>query len=310
MDKKHYEYIEMIAMEKSFSRAAAKLFISQPSLSQFVRRIEQQYDVKFFTHNNNEIELSKAGKLYLNTCKQIINLEICLKNSMKEIATLQKGQVTIGITPYRDCYFLSDFFKTFTTKYPHVNIYLTESKYSELELRLLRGDIDVMFAILPVNNDNFKSLFVMSEEIYMVMAKNYWFLKENGITDMHTPKSKYPEVSLSNFKDAKFIMQPSSNILCERIIELCHLEGFEPNVILESRSPESNYSMAVSGLGITFIPESFIKNSHSMQSVTCFSIKKYHPIIEMSLFYNKNKSLSNAAAAFIQQFKYLKRKNK
>jgi len=102
MDFHQLEYVMAIAEEKSFSKAAKKLYISQPSLSQYIMRLEEQIGIKIFDRTTNPLILTFAGEKYLEAAKNILILNNQLKRVLVDIADSKKGRLTIGIPVSRN----------------------------------------------------------------------------------------------------------------------------------------------------------------------------------------------------------------
>jgi len=101
MNTKQLQYVQVLSQEGSFGRAAERLGISQPSLSQYIKKIEQQIGISLFDRTGNEVRLTDAGRIYVETGKQILDLERRMQNSFSDLGCNAAGSVIIGTSPYR-----------------------------------------------------------------------------------------------------------------------------------------------------------------------------------------------------------------
>ena len=99
MDLKEFEYVLAINEDKSFSKAAKRLFISQPSLSQYINRLENQLGVTLFDRNTIPLTLTYEGELYIEAMQNIVEIFNGMQKSFDDISELKKGRINIGLTP-------------------------------------------------------------------------------------------------------------------------------------------------------------------------------------------------------------------
>ncbi|MEN6314888.1 MAG: LysR family transcriptional regulator, partial [Clostridiaceae bacterium] len=150
MDFRQLHYMLKVAEEKSFSKAAKKLYISQPSLSQYISNVEQQLGVRLFDRTTNPLTLTYAGELYEETAKNILYLKDQLLSQMDDIANLQRGHITIGISPFRSTYFLPTILPLFKKNYPGIDVSLAEGTMAELLELAINGATDFSIMTLPI----------------------------------------------------------------------------------------------------------------------------------------------------------------
>lgn len=297
MDLKHLGYITEIANTGSFSEAAKNLYISQPSLSQYVQRLESKYGVSLFNRTRSHITLTDAGRLYIRTGAALLDMEQKITDSVLS-GGVNDGKVVIGISPYRDCYILAKALKLFDSLYPRARIRLFEHRNSILEDMLTKGDIDMMIG--PHTNDSpaFIRTKLFSERMLIAVAPNYWFFHENDVRTCSIDGKRYPSINLEDLSSARFIMLSAGTVLRSKAEDLCRRAGFTPRVILESKDIGAVHAMAAAGIGVTFVPESFVA-CHPLKS----DAEYYLPMdcdldMEMSIIRCAGRPLPPAAAEF------------
>ena len=152
MDLKEFEYVLAINEERSFSKAAKRLFISQPSLSQYINRLEGQLGITIFDRNTIPLSLTYEGSLYIESIKSILNIVTNMQKSFEDISNLKKGRVNIGLTPSKANNPLPAILPAFKEAYPGIDLIITERTSTELEDMLLKGQVDVCMLNLPIKS--------------------------------------------------------------------------------------------------------------------------------------------------------------
>lgn len=139
MDLNKLNYIIVIAEEKSFSKAAKKLFISQPALSQYVSTIENELNMKIFDRNKYPIKLTVAGEVFIKNAKELLNLKAKMIRDINSSTKVFSGTLKIGISPFRSPYILPNILSQMKKLYPDIKLFIVEKYAKELEKLLEKG---------------------------------------------------------------------------------------------------------------------------------------------------------------------------
>ena len=130
MDFRQMHYIQTIAQEGTISRAAQKLFISQPSLSQLLRGVEQKVGAPLFDRGTSPLQPTAVGRLYLRMAAQMAQLRTDFQQQTDDLLHQSRGRVIIGSSPFRSAYLLAPFLPGLQACYPELEIQLKESTIS------------------------------------------------------------------------------------------------------------------------------------------------------------------------------------
>jgi DNA-binding transcriptional LysR family regulator len=147
MTQKELVYVLAVAKEKSISKAAQKLFITQPSLSNAIKKIEEALGTKLFIRTNRGLKLTFSGERYCAIANDIIKIFEDFEIEISDINNLKKGRLHIGITAYISTYLLPKVLPKFKQAAPNIDFTFIELTSVELEKELKEGLID--FAIMP-----------------------------------------------------------------------------------------------------------------------------------------------------------------
>ena len=139
MNLKQYQYVIILAEEGSFSKAADKLHIAQPSLSQYIKKIETQVGFELFNRSNNEVELTEAGRIFLQAAQAILNQEKQMRSQLADLADNHIGHLVVGIAPTRCQYLMPEIVRRFKAVFPGMHIVVEERFMKELMEDAERG---------------------------------------------------------------------------------------------------------------------------------------------------------------------------
>jgi DNA-binding transcriptional LysR family regulator len=169
MSLKQIECVVMVAKLKSFTKAAHKLKIAQPSLSQSINILEKQIGVPLFDRSTTPISLTHAGEIYLSKANAIIDLYNDLNVQMRDVTGFENGKLRLGITQ-TGYHFIQDALSTFYKKFPNTDLNITQV-FSTLNLKkmLLDGDIDIGTLILPLNTEELKYKIIKEEQVCLAL---------------------------------------------------------------------------------------------------------------------------------------------
>ncbi len=302
MDYKQYDYILTVAEEKSISKAAKKLFISQPSLSQYINRIEKHLGVNLFDRSTTPLELTYEGELFIETALKIKQLNEQLKKKFDDITELKSGRLNIGLTPSKANNPLPIILPCFKKNYPNIELIITEASSSELENMLSKGVVDVCMMNLPILNKNIEYEPILIEKI--LLAAPHSFVYEN-----EEQYSGYPRIDLKILENEQFILLKQDQRIRQISNHLFSNAGFKPKILLETRSLETSLRLTAAEMGFCLVPESII-NSAKLKNPPKYYVIGDPPLTwTLAIAYRKDVYHSKAALAFSETAKKIMCKN-
>lgn len=298
MNDRELLYVKTIAETKSISKAAKKLYIAQPSLSQAIQKIEDDIGTKLFLRNHDGMKLTLAGEKYYITAKEILNIYNDFKNEVTYINDLKRGRVTFGITSYLATYLLPKLMPEFVENYPNIEVYIMEENSTMLEKSLLNGSID--FAIMhksPLSEKSSIFYDVIFKDSFLIVTKKNHLLSSYKIIDEKLP---YPILDINLFKDEKFILVEKDKRIRQVSDLIFSVSEFNPNISLVVKSFETARRLASTGFGVTIVPKNYIKIFEGLYDADYYYIKENkYDYWETCIAVNQNMYLSKAARAFM-----------
>ena len=154
MTQRELIYIKTVADEKSISQAAKKLFIAQPSLSQYIKRIEDSLGTPLFNRASTGLTLTYAGEKYYHMALQILKMYENFELEISDINNMKTGRIHIGITSHLGTVVLPGILPRFMEQYPSIEITVTEETSDRLEALLTAGKVDFIITHAPKESAN------------------------------------------------------------------------------------------------------------------------------------------------------------
>lgn len=250
---KNYHYFMTIVEEGGLSKAAEKLYVSQPSLSKFIQRLEKESGIDLFDHSSSPLKLTYAGEHYYEYVKKAETLEKNLFSEIDEIKNGERGEIRLGLAPWRSSTLLPEILPAFSAQYPNIKVTVIEGKSSFLEHELLKKRLD--FCVINLI-DNLKYSHLNHDVLFeeeILLAGNTNNISICNATE-HTPHSKYPFLDLSYLVNETFIMTKSGQKLTNMGYQLFSKKNFQPKKILEIENVTTAINLVAANMGFAFIP--------------------------------------------------------
>ncbi|MEC0331250.1 LysR family transcriptional regulator [Paenibacillus macerans] len=294
MELRQLLYTLKIAEEKNFSRAADKLHIAQPSLSQQLSKLEQELGVKLFQRNTSTVELTYAGASFIQHAQKIMDAVAQLRQEMDDISQLRAGRVVVGSMPITGSHLLPYVLPAFKEAYPDIEITLLEDTSLKLEKLTAGGGTDLSLLSLPLQEPTLAYEPIGEEIIDLAVPPNHRLASSGEARS---------GVKLEQLRDEPFIVLKKGQGFRKLTVDLCRGAGFEPNVVFESNNIETVQSLVAAGMGITLVPRFIARAKRSELIPAYLPLAEPVPSRTLVIAYRKGRYLSKAAEAFIDTFK-------
>ncbi|MDO4268642.1 MAG: LysR family transcriptional regulator [Eubacteriales bacterium] len=260
MDFREMLYITTVADLQSVTAAAKKLYISQPSLSHIISKVEQDVGVRLFDRGTSPITLTYAGEKYVETARRVLMLNDNLRRELVDIGLGDKGRICFGMPTERAGYMLPAVARQFKEKYPHMELRLMESNADELLQALLRDEIS--FYIVPRDPEELpaglKTELIYRERLYFAappdMVTPDMLARPDGETGQQDPLTEGRKIRLERTKDLPYILLKRGHAIRKRTDRMFKRSKMDPDVVMEVSSCISAVQLAASSLGVTIVP--------------------------------------------------------
>lgn len=296
------EYILVVAEERSFSKAAKKLYIAQPSLSQYIISIEKSIGIKLFDRSVNPIKPTYAGEVFVKYAREILQLKKQLDDSMADMAYLKGGRLGVGVSHLRNSNLMPEVLPRFKERFPNVTLEIIEGSIAELELETNNGNIDIFIGSLPIG-DNFSYEVVDEENLLLAVPPshpiNKKYINKKKLEEVSDLLIEDIEVDLKEVKDEPFVLLRPEQNLHRTAVKLCKKAGFNPNIQIENKTIDSTIAMVLAGLGVSIIPDSVVRYGNLAHNPVYYTIKDDEAKRKLVVAFKKNKELSKSAMEFV-----------
>ncbi|MGN0298764.1 MAG: LysR family transcriptional regulator [Lachnospiraceae bacterium] len=319
MNWNQIQYVITVAEEKNITRAAEKLYISQPSLSLSIQSLERELNTSLFFRSKGEIQLTHAGELFLEWAQLTVHSHQQLLKKLNDLAKNQYQPIQIGISPHRSTLLLPPILEKFYEKYPETQVLVVEKPTYLLKELLKKNQIDFMIDVPHSDTVNFKSELLLEEKLMLAVPKSFTeklcqigsdFAEKRCNEEM---SQFYEEkialdamentISLSQTCSLPYIMLSADHILGRMSRTICESDCFYPDIRMTVSNVETALVLVSSQLGITFVPEIFARQGRYKEQVCYYNIKGFHDTRQICIVLNRNHYQSQQAEQLIELFK-------
>ena len=248
MDFRDYTYVQAIAQYGTISKAAEALYISQPSLSKFLQKLEDQTGTPLFERINKRMFPTYAGEQFLSTGREIFRLQSRLDHTLAQIAHKSLGRLSLASTSTRGYYVLPEVLPLFKAQYPGYHIEILERNVDEVEQALSDGTVDLAVYALTDRNPEFTYFHINTEEVVLCLAADSPYIRYSKPMEGF----KYPWLNLSFLEGEVFFLNDALQWRIGRISRQLLREAHINPEITVLRSLDTCLALASRGLGVTF----------------------------------------------------------
>lgn len=302
------EYIYEVYKEKSFSKAADNLFISQPSLSATVKRIERQIGYPVFDRSTKPLGLTECGEKYIESVELIMAKEKEFSNFVNDWGKLKKGKLVLGGSSFFSSWVLPPIMGEFIHRYPLINVSVVEESTVKLRQLLQSGAIDFMIDNGEFDEKMFLSCLYHEEHLLLAVPRRFavndqvksYQISEESIRNGTFMNQDVSVVPLEVFREQPFIVLKPENDTRERAMNLCRESGFTPCIMFELDQQMTSYNITSSGMGISFIGDSLISRVPDNHQVVYYKLETKASHRRISFYWKKGRYVSRAMEEFLK----------
>lgn len=301
-------YIYEVYKERSFSKAAANLYISQPSLSATVKKEEERIGAPIFDRSVSPIQLTECGRHYIKAVEEIMDIQNRFENYMNNLNELKTGQIAIGGSNLFASYVLPPVIANFTQKYPLVKVHLIEADTPQLMDQLFRGSLDLVIDNSSFPDTMYQHHLYTKETLLLAVpksfasnekAKSYRLNIEDVMKGRHLDESMAC-VPLSVFQEEPFIFLRSGNDTRSRAEKICQSQSFIPNIILKLDQQVTAFNICCYGMGITFVSDSLLKHIPNERDCYYYKLDDSYASRNIYFYHKQTKYVTRAMEEFLK----------
>jgi LysR family hydrogen peroxide-inducible transcriptional activator len=247
-------YFCAVARTGSFTRAAQQERLAQPSLSQQVRKLEDELGTKLFDRLGRTVRLTQLGEAFRPRAEAIVQQVEAAKLEIREMAGAEQGKLVIGAIPTIAPYFLPSRLASFARRFPRVQLVVIEEVTHELVNLIHQGAVDLALLALPVPAAHCSCQELFRERLYLAVPRNHRLASS-------------PRVHLAQIGSDPFLLLKEGHCFRENTLAVCGRARLQPNVVFESGQFSTILAMVSAGSGLSIVPEMAVEETRGCRFI-------------------------------------------
>ena len=303
------DLIYTIAQEQSFSKAAQKLFMAQPSLSLMVRTLEEDLGTPLFDRSCKPIRLTEAGEAYIRAAEEIQKIEQDFQDYILRLNNLETGSLRIGSNQLLSSLVLPKHIARFTQEYPNIQLTLIDANSTSLENAITAGDLDIVIDNSVLPSDIFEQQYLATEHLLLAVpadftenkaCKKYQLSYQDILNNRHIDHKK--PVPLEIFASTPFILMNRDNDTRKQTNAIFQEMDFNPPVLFEMDRLTTLFSYVEQGTAASLVSDTLVQNIRGIDCnrIIFYMLPTRHNKRSIYVSYKKNKYCTKAMSKLIE----------
>jgi LysR family transcriptional regulator, hydrogen peroxide-inducible genes activator len=283
MEFHQLRYVCAIAETGSFSRAAERCQVAQPSLSQQVLKLEKDLGAKLFDRLGRSVRLTEAGRAFIPHARSILGQMEAARSSVEEKTVDTRGSVSVGVIPTVAPYLMPRYTAAFAKKFPDAKLRIVEETTPELIESLRELSTDFAILALPLRHKDLEFSPICTEPLFAVLPLDH-------------PSAEEESISLKSLRGESFVMLRDGHCFRDLSIAACTRVRITPNIAFEGAQFSSLLGMVAAGVGISLVPQMAIDRNADCRYVRLSDPHASRTIVAASL---RGRNFNRVQAAFL-----------
>ncbi|MEN1729578.1 MAG: LysR substrate-binding domain-containing protein [Pseudomonadota bacterium] len=246
MNIRALQYLITLADVRHFSKAAELCFVSQPTLSTQIRKLEEELDVQLVERSPRQVMLTRVGQEIVERSRDILAEVDAIKAIARRSRDPHSGTLRLGIFPTLAPYFLPHVIPEFTKRYPRLKLRLFEEKTEDLLAMLSEGRLDAGLLALPVTDDGLVTHRLFEEPFVVAMPEQHQLTAQ-------------PKITMRDLESEELLLLDDGHCLRDQALEVCQMAGAQEKIDFHATSMETLRQMVAANAGITLMPTLAVK---------------------------------------------------
>jgi len=241
MDLLQLEHFLAVVDEKSFSRAAERVFRTQPAISQSIKKLEEEIGAPLFARDTHEVSLTESGRLLVDYARRLLRLRDQTVNALSELRTFQAGSVSIAAAESAALYLLPGRLRSFLDKFPHIKLSIHRRPMDEIPRVVLDREIDLGFVLEEPTFKELQSTPIHTDDVILIAPPQH-------------PLAKRARVRVEDLGSERFIAHHGCTGTMQKVLRVFETSGTPFQVAAELWGFESIKSFVIQGVGLAIVP--------------------------------------------------------
>lgn len=304
MQQLNLDYFATIVESGSLTKAAEKLYVSQSSLSQYLKRLEGSLGITLFDRSTTPMKLTFAGEKYYAYVNQLRKMSQDIDQELKDIKKENRGRIRLGIPVWRGACLLPDFFPTFHKDYPGITIKLTEDSGDRLEAALLKDEIDLAVINLlrePLHDERLDTEVIFDEPILYAAPNDHPAVQRTLTSCQYS--NCFPVAPPSLINEIPLISTKPGQKLTHLVRNFILINDLHPEITLETTNLTTAINLCAKNIGAVFVPAEGASTCKHLGQVTYFLIDSPELIWHLAVIYPRGRYLGRLPRLLIDAMK-------
>ena len=286
MNLRDLKYLIALADHRHFGRAASACFVSQPTLSTQIRKLEEELGVALFERAPRKVMLTPVGTDIAERARRIVNDVDQMKEAARRSQAPEAGTVRLGLFPTLGPYLLPHVIPGIRRRFPELQLLLVEEKSDLLLARLRDGRLDAVLLAEPVHDDQLHAEFLFEEPFVLAVPEQHPFARRQAL-------------AVDDLAHENLLLLEDGHCLRQQTLEVCHLAGASEKSEFRATSLETLRQMVAANVGVTLLPTLSVQPPVAQSpSIRLLPFKGAQPSRRIAMFWRR----SSAMEAFLKQF--------
>ncbi|WP_175696401.1 LysR family transcriptional regulator [Burkholderia ambifaria] len=284
MELRALRYFVEVVRQQSFTAAADRLFVTQPTISKMVKALEDEIGSPLLLRDGRQMMLTDAGRIVFQRGQDVLAAQAQLQSELNDLGTLGRGELTIGIPPLGGSLF-TPIIAAYKQRYPNIELKLFEQGARMIEAALMSGELELGGLLEPVDPGTFERLPMVRAPLWLVAPRESRWEDDAA-------------VPLADLARESFVFYAESLALHDAVLDACRQAGFTPSIVSRSGHWDFMAALVHAGVGIALLPEPYCRRLDARQ-FTCRPIVEPEITWAIALGWLKKGYLSHAARAWL-----------
>lgn len=293
MNLRDLKYLVALADHKHFGRAAAACYVSQPTLSTQIKKLEDELGVPLVERAPRKVMLTPAGRDAADRARRIVAEVDQMKEAARRSQDPEAGTVRLGLFPTLGPYLLPHVVPRLRARFPHLELLLVEEKSDVLLSRLREGKLDAGLLALPIADDQLHAEFLFEEPFVLAVSESH-------------PLAQRDSLSLAELSQQQLLLLEDGHCLREQALDVCRLSGANEKSEFRATSLETLRQMVAADVGITLLPTLAVKPPVARsENIHLLGFSDSHPSRQIAMVWRKSSAMSDFLQQLAQVFREL-----
>jgi DNA-binding transcriptional LysR family regulator len=287
MDLLQLEHFLAVVDEGSFTRAAERVFRTQPAVSLSIKKLEDEIGAPLFARDTPELSLTTEGKALVESARRLVQLRDDTVRQLRKIRSISSGVLSIAAHESAAVYLLPKPLREYLKSFPEIKVGIQRSRLEDIPGRVMDREVDIGFVKEKPSIGGLRSVLVHSDSLVLIASPRH-------------PLARRPGLSIKDLAGEPFILHHNCSTTEQNILRMFHAHTVRCNIAAEMWSFENVKEFVRNDLGLAIIPGICVVQELQAGTLSCLALRELDMVRETFMVYRDQSYLSEASQQFIK----------